>query len=251
MTARRCEGRIAVVTAAANGIGRATAARLARDGATIVAVDIADLEHARRAVVAEGGACDAVVLDVTVEHDVQRVFAEIESRHGRIDILVNGVGNGARERSSEFFESVPDTWHRVVQSSLVSALLCARQVVPGMRARRYGKIVNVSSTVWMQPPPRMVDFSAAKAGLIGFTRGLAIELAELGVTVNTVAPGVTNTRALANVPPEILARNIAEIPMRRMAEPEDVAHAIAFLASDEAGFITGQHLAVSGGRGLH
>ncbi|HVZ45209.1 MAG TPA: SDR family NAD(P)-dependent oxidoreductase [Ramlibacter sp.] len=249
---RRAEGKIAVVTAAANGIGRASAIRIARNGAAVVvAIDIApELEEACAEIRAAGAEAVAVELDVTQEDAVRKTFSEIERRFGRIDILVNCVGGGARERSSEFYESESQTWRLVIDRSLVSAMLCTRQVVPGMRERRQGKIVNVSSTVWLSPSPKMVDYAAAKSALLGFTRALAIELAPFHVNVNVVSPGVTNTKGLDRIPPEIKAKNISEVPMKMMGEPEDIGNAISFLASDDARFITGQHLAVNGGRGF-
>jgi NAD(P)-dependent dehydrogenase (short-subunit alcohol dehydrogenase family) len=249
---RRSEGQVAVVTAAANGIGRATAIQIARDGASVVvAIDLApELETACDAIRAEGAQVISLNLDVTDGAAVVAAFAGIEKQFGHIDILVNCVGGGARARASEFYLSKPEVWRDVIELSLVSAMQCTRQVVPGMRERRHGKVVCVSSTVWLVPSPTMVDYAAAKSGLLGFTRGLAMELAPFNVNVNLVSPGVTDTKGLERIPPEVKAKNISQIPLGRMGRPEDVGNAIAFLVSEEASFITGQHLAVNGGRGL-
>jgi len=246
--AGRLAGRIAVVTAAAGGIGGATARRLARDGAVVVAIDQAPaVKEIQASVHASGGQAIGLEADCTDEAAVVRAFGDIASRHGRIDILVNAVGGGV-VRPSEFWCSESTVWRRVIDVTLVSAMLCARQVVPGMRERRYGKILNISSSVAVQPAPALADYSAAKAGILGFTRSIAFELAPFGINVNAVSPGPIQTKGMDALPPEVKARSVSLVPMGYIGQPDDVANAVSFLVSDESRYITGQNLAVNGGR---
>jgi NAD(P)-dependent dehydrogenase (short-subunit alcohol dehydrogenase family) len=174
----RLAGRVAVVTAAASGIGRASAIRLAEEGASVVAVDVdPGVAATAKGITAAGFEASSMVLDCSSRPDVERVFSEIEQRSGRVDILVNGVGRSARERLGNFATSDPEVWDMVIRLSLRSTMLCARQVVPGMLARRAGRIVNISSVAWLVPTPYFSDYAAAKAGVVGFTRVLAVEMA--------------------------------------------------------------------------
>ncbi len=246
----RLEGRIAVVTGSAQGIGRAVALRLARDGAAVAVMD-RDGEGAgatAEAIRGWGGRALALAVDCTVEAEVVRAFAGARAAFGRIDILINNVGQSAREQASEFWCSEPDTWRFVIGVSLVSTLLCSRQVVPEMRERRSGKIVNMSSDAALVGDVGFADYAAAKAGVIGFTRALARELAPFQVNVNAVCPGTIRTAAHERLPKAVLDGVRSRVPMGYVAEPEDVAHAVAFLASDEARYITGHTLVVDGGR---
>jgi NAD(P)-dependent dehydrogenase (short-subunit alcohol dehydrogenase family) len=244
----RLAGRIAVVTAAAGGIGGATAHRLARDGAVVVAVDHAPLvKEVQASIRALGGEATGLQLDCTDEAAVVRAFSDLASKYGQIDILVNAVGGGM-VRPSEFWCSEAAVWRRVIDVTLVSAMLCARQVVPGMRERRYGKVVNIASSVAVQPSPAMADYSAAKAGILGFTRSIAFELASFGININAVSPGPIQTKGMDELPPEVKARAVSLVPMGVIGQPDDVANAVSFLVSDESRYITGQNLAVNGGR---
>jgi len=246
MSERLFENKVAVITAAGNGIGRATALEFAREGARLQLVDIdatallATAECARQF----GATVGTHELDCTSEDQVRRTFERFDT----VDILVNGIGSSARERSSEFRSSKAEVWDYVHGVSLRTAMLCARQVVPGMCVRRSGRIVNVSSEAALRPTAKMAEYAAAKAAVIGFTRALAQELANFGITVNVVAPGLTDTRALGQLPPTLIEAAAKEIPLGRIGRPEEIAYAIAFLASPRAAFITGQTLAVNGGR---
>lgn len=247
----RLKGKVAVVTAAAGGIGGATALRLARDGAeAVVAIDTsADVKQREEDINAIGSKGLGIELDCTKERDVVSAFADVMRRFGRIDILVNGVGGGGGFR--EFVDSDSDIWRRAIDLSLLSTLICSRQVVNDMRDRRYGRILNIASSIALVPTPKMVEYAAAKAGIIGFTRSLALELAPFGVTVNAVSPGPIKTPGTDRVPASIMAKSVDAVPMGHIGAPSDVANAVAFLVSDEARYITGQNLAVNGGRAFN
>ena len=181
------------------------------------------------------------------EAEVAETFRRIDGEMGRVDVLVNNVGQSARERAAEFHESSSDVWRFVIDVSLMSTLIASRQVAGAMRAAKSGRIVNMASTAGLSGEVRVAEYSAAKMGVIGFTRSLAQELAPFGVNVNAVCPGVTRTAALDGLGPDITAEISAKIPMRTINEPEDIAAAVAFLASDDARRITGQSLVVDGG----
>lgn len=247
---RRLEGRLAVITGAANGIGRATAIRMASEGADLVMIDReeAALEQAAQAAGAHGGAVTTRVIDCTDESAIADGFARIIGDGGRIDILMNNVGQSARERASEFHTSTSDVWRFVLGVSLMPTLICSRQVVPHMRERKSGRIINVASNAGLAGEIGVADYAAAKMGVIGFTRSLARELAPFRVNVNALCPGTTNTRVMQRISPDIVAKITQMIPMGYCAEPEDIAGVAAFLASDDARYMTGQSVVVDGGR---
>jgi NAD(P)-dependent dehydrogenase (short-subunit alcohol dehydrogenase family) len=245
----RLSGRIAVVTAAASGIGRATAIRVAAEGATVIDRD-PRVAETRSGITSSGGTAESMELDCSNRAAVEEAFASIAARHGRIDILVNGVGRSAREKMTDFWNSDPDTWDMVIAVSLKSTMLCSRQVVAGMRERRSGRIINISSTAWLTPTPFFHDYAAAKAGVVGFTRVLAMELAPYMVTANSISPGPIMTPALAPQPPGVQERIKALIPLGDYGAPEDIAAGVCYLAADDGRFITGHNLIISGGRGM-
>lgn len=246
----RLEGRIAVITGAANGIGRASAIRLAHEGADVAILDIERdaLEDAAAEIRELGRRTLALRVDCTDEQAVVQAFADISAHFGRVDVLFNNVGQSARERASEFWQSQPDTWRFVVGVSLFPAMLCARQVVGQMRERRSGKIVNMSSESAFYGDTGLVDYSAAKMGIVGFTRALARELAPFRINVNVVCPGAIRTRAHDRLPGELIDKIRYSVPMGYIAEPADVASVVAFLASDDSRYVTGQSILINGGR---
>ncbi len=252
MNLGRYKGKIAVVTAAAKGIGRATALRLGHEGAYVVALDIDPaVSQTAKELEQLGVRSESGVIDCSNRESVESMFADILKKHGHIDMLANVVGRTAGDKRSEFYVSEPETWDFVINMSLKSTMLCCRQVVPAMRARKSGRIVNISSVAWLAPTPTFGDYAAAKAGVVGFTRVLAIELAPFGVTVNSVSPGPIATPATKQHSDELRKKIIATIPLGGYGKPEDIAAGVAYLGSDDASFVTGHNLVISGGRSVN
>ena len=249
----RVQDRVAVVTGAANGIGRAVAERLAEEGARIIAGDI-EAAALERVVGSLRGNSIAVVGDVTDPAGANRLIETAIDRFGRIDILVNVVGGS---RTAKIWEMPDDTWDFVLRLNLRSAFLCTRAAAPHMIRQRYGKIVCLSSgaregTPWTAYYAGGAAYSAAKAGIHGFIRDVALELAEHGINVNAVAPGPIDTERvgqdLRKLDDTVDYSPSRMTPMRRLGTPREIAHAVLFLASDEASYITGVTLPVTGGR---
>jgi NAD(P)-dependent dehydrogenase (short-subunit alcohol dehydrogenase family) len=248
--ASRLDDMSAVVTGAGHGIGHATAGCLAREGADVVLIDL-DPEAVQRAaetVRQHGQRAIALAADCTSDEQVADAVAKAREAFGRIDILFNNVGQSARERASEFWCSDPETWRFVLDVSLLTAMRCSRLVVPEMRERRRGKIINMSSESAFYGDVGLVDYCAAKMGVVGFTRSLARELAPFRINVNVVCPGAIRTRAHDRLPPEVIDKVRSSVPMGYVAEPVDVGNVVAFLASEDARYITGQSILIDGGR---
>jgi NAD(P)-dependent dehydrogenase (short-subunit alcohol dehydrogenase family) len=246
----RLAGRIAVVSGAANGIGRASALRLAREGADLAIIDREGdpLRELAGGIEALGRGVLPIVADWTDAAAVRDAFAAARRRFGRVDILFNNVGQSARERASEFHRSTEDTWRFVIEISLLTTMRATREVVEEMRSRRSGRIINMSTESAFYGDVGMVDYAAAKMGVVGFTRSLARELAPFQVNVNAVCPGAIRTRAHDRLPREVIDRVRGSVPMGYVAEPDDVAGVVAFLASDDARYVTGQSILIDGGR---
>lgn len=240
----------AVITGGANGIGRASAICLAQEGVDIALIDREVETVAETASELQDLGVKAIGLaaDATDETTMKSTFAEIQSTFGEIDMLLNNVGGTAKQDSKEFFEQDSDVWRRIIDQCLVTTFTCSRLVVPAMRTRKFGKIVNIASDSALVGDLGQTDYAASKMGVIGFTRSLARELAPHGVNVNAVCPGLTKTRALGMLRPELLKAAEDRIPMQRSAEPWEIGKAVAFLASDDSNYITGQSLLVDGGR---
>jgi NAD(P)-dependent dehydrogenase (short-subunit alcohol dehydrogenase family) len=238
-------GRVALVTGAGSGIGEATARRFAAEGALVVVNDVAG-DRARAVATAigkDGGKAAAVEADVTRRDEVERVVAGIVAEHGRLDVLINNAGINRDAMSHKMTE---EQWDQVLTVNLKGTFLCAQAVLPRMRERGWGRVVNTSS-IGSLGNIGQANYSASKAGVIGLTKTLALEYAKYGVTVNCVAPGAVMTPMLAGVPDQIREKITAQIPVGRIAEPREIAAVHAFLASDEAAFITGQVIFVDGG----
>jgi 2-hydroxycyclohexanecarboxyl-CoA dehydrogenase len=235
-------GRVAFVSGGSRGIGRAIAEALARDGHTVAIGDIREAEPA-----GEGGL--TVLCDVTDSGSVASAVRQVEKELGPIEILVNNAG---WDEMRPFIETDEPFWDRVIEVNFKGGLRLTRAVLPGMAERGYGRIVNIGSDAGRVGSSLESVYSGAKGGVIAFTKTIAREVARRGVTANTVCPGPTDTEMLREVTgggegAKVIEAMTRAVPMKRLGTPADVAAAVAFLASDEAGFITGQTLSVSGG----
>ncbi len=241
-------GKTALITGAARGIGFAIASRLARDGARVTVVDL-DGHAAETAAKRIGHEAVAVEADVTVTADVERAVRVPLDRWGRLDIVVNNAG--ITGRTVPLWELGDDDWHRVIACDLTSVFLVSRAAVLAMLDQASGRIINIASIAGKEGNPTLVPYSTAKAGVIGFTKALAKEVATRGILVHAVAPAVIATELLEQVSEETLDYMIAKIPMGRVGTPEEVAALVAWLASDECSFTTGAVHDLSGGRATY
>ena len=241
----RLEGRVALVTGAGSGIGEATARRFASEGAIVVVNDV-DIELARPVVTElqkEGARALSVAADVTKRADVEAMVHHVVAEFGRLDVLVNNAGINRDAMSHKMTE---EQWDQVLTVNLKGTFLCAQAALVRMRERGWGRVINTSS-IGSLGNIGQANYAASKAGVIGLTRTLALEYAKFGITVNCVAPGPVMTRMLASVPDAIREKIVARVPTGRIARPEEIAGVHAFLASEDAAFITGQVLFVDGG----
>jgi len=239
-------GKTVIVTGAARGIGAAIAERFAAEGASVVLVDITDAEQQAERLRQSGGRALALVADVLDQSSIDAMVSRASESFGGVDILVNNAGFTRDMHIGRMTE--PD-WDAVVDVILKGAFLCTKAVAGLMTERGWGRIVNISSRAHLGNPGQ-ANYSAAKAGLLGLTRALALELGRFGVTVNAVAPGIVDTEAVRTLAHFEKIRVAAEkvTPISRLGKVNDVADAVAFLASERAGYITGEVVHVTGGR---
>jgi 3-oxoacyl-[acyl-carrier protein] reductase len=238
-------GKTAIVTGASRGIGRATAQKLAARGAVVVAAARGD--HANEVasgIVASGGRAEAATVDVTDRASIDGLVSGAVGRHGRIDILVLNAGIA---RDQLLLRLKPEDWDAVIATNLTAAYACAQAALKPMIKQRAGRIIAISSVVGQAGNPGQTNYAASKAGLVGFSKALALEVASRGITVNVVAPGMIDTDMTRAVAGDARDAWTSRIPLGRLGTPDDVAGAVCFLASDEASYITGHVLAVNGG----
>lgn len=241
---------VALVTGGTGGLGTAICQRLAKDGFHVVAnySNQAKAEKWQAQMQAEGYTMDMYQADVC-DYDAVRVMIEhIESEIGQIDVLVNNAGI---TRDGQFRKMTLENWDAVMKTNLYSVFNCTRNVINQMMDRNYGRIINISSVNGQRGQFGQANYSAAKAGMHGFTKTLAMETAKKGITVNTISPGYIATDMVMAVPEEVRNKIVAEIPVGRMGGTEEIAHLVSFLASKETSFITGANYAINGGQHVY
>lgn len=242
----RLDGKVALVTGASQGIGEAIAKQLAAQGATVVcaARTLRKLQEVADAITAAGGKADVVVADLSDGASVKAAVATTLERHGAIHILVNNAGI---TRDKLLIQMKEDDWDAVIDTNLKGAWTAIQAVTKPMMKQRWGRIISIASVVGQMGNAGQANYVAAKAGLIGLTKSVARELASRNVTANAVTPGYIETAMTAGLSDEVKAEFTKQIPLGRMGTADDIAASVAFLASDEAGYITGQVLSVNGG----
>jgi 2-hydroxycyclohexanecarboxyl-CoA dehydrogenase len=244
--------RVAIVTGGGSGIGLACAERLAADGNAVAVFDLngASAEAAVAAIEAAGGTAIGLTVDVTDRPGIDAAVTEVRERLGRPTILVNSAG---LDGFGPFLKISAETWNRILAVNLTGTFDCCQAVVPDMLEEKWGRIVNISSSSAQGGQPHMTHYVASKAGVIGFTKALALELGPKGITVNTIPPGFVDTPMLRSSEErgllgEGVEHHAAITPVRRVGRPEDIAAACSFLVREEASYITGQVIGVNGGR---
>jgi 2-hydroxycyclohexanecarboxyl-CoA dehydrogenase len=242
--------KVAIVTGGASGIGLAISRRLAADGMAVAIFDLDGEAAAARAkeIEAEHGPAAGLTVDVTDRAAIDAALERVQAEYATPTVLVNNAGLSGFDR---FLDISLELWNRLIAVNLTGTFHCCQAVVPGMIEAGWGRIVNISSSSTHSGTPRMTHYVAAKSGVVGFTKALALELAPSGITVNTIPPGFIDTPMLRAANEEgylDIERTIAATPVGRAGRPEDIAAACAFLVSEEAGYITGQIIGVNGGR---
>jgi NAD(P)-dependent dehydrogenase (short-subunit alcohol dehydrogenase family) len=253
MDAARLKGKVAIVTGAGGGIGKALATRLAQDGAAVVIADVRNYDVAAAEIAkATGAKTLGLQVDVAAETDVERMALQTVQSLGRIDILVNNAALFSALELRPFEKIPPDEWRKVMEVNTLGVFLCCRACVPHMRKGGYGRIINLASGAPLKGVPLFLHYIASKGAVIAMTRGLARELGKDGITVNSLAPGFTLSENVLkhelHVKQGELTRMTRAIP--RDEKPEDLVGAVSFLASEDAAFITGQTLVVDGGSAM-
>jgi 2-dehydro-3-deoxy-L-rhamnonate dehydrogenase (NAD+) len=239
---------VAVVTGGAAGIGAAISARLAAAGATVVIVDRL-LEGAQEMAASLGNSSFALKADVAENREVVEAVTEVLERAGRLDILVNNAGIAGV--AAPIWEQTDEDWQRIIAVNMTGVFNFCRAVIPHMRKRKYGRIVNIASIAGKEGNPRMVPYSATKAAVIALSKSLGKEVATEGICVNAVTPAVVQTQILDQLTPAQVEYMLEKIPMRRTGRPEEIAAVVHFLSSPDCSFVTGQCYDASGGRATY
>ena len=238
-------GKVIVVTGAARGIGKTIALEFGREGANVVANDIGDGTPVAEEIGKMGRRAIFLEANISDKEEAEQLISKTVESFGRIDVLVNNAGI---TRDALIHRMSEENWDDVINVNLKGAFNCSKAAAKFMKEQKYGRIVSISSVVGQRGNIGQVNYAASKAGIIGLTKALALELARYGdITANVVAPGWVNTEMARAVPEKVLQRVMEAIPFHRLAEPEEVAYLVVFLASDKASYITGQVVAVNGG----
>jgi len=237
-------GKVALVTGSGRGIGRSIAVRLATAGATVALNATRDVSAAEQAVREAGGRCSTHVADIRRPEEAERLVAEVNAAHGSLDILINNAGIN---RDTLLLRMSSAEWDDVLATNLTGAFLCTKAALKPMLRKRWGRIVMMGSVVGLKGNAGQANYTASKAGLVGLARSVALEVATRNITVNVVAPGFIETEMTGRLNDAQRDQVRSRVPLGAFGTPEDVAEAVAFLASEEAGYITGQVLLVDGG----
>jgi 3-oxoacyl-[acyl-carrier protein] reductase len=246
----RLKERVAIVTGAARGLGKTFSIALAKEGAKVMAIDIADPENTVMEIESLGGIARGFQADVSIEEETLKIAEETIESFGRIDILVNNAAIIYGLVRKPFYEIDPEVWDKVMMVNIKGPWLCTRAVFPYMKQQGKGKIINLASETFFTGSHGFVHYVASKGGVVGLTRALAVELGPYHININAVAPGFTDTEASRSID-DITKYDVTRTPLGRLEQPHDLVGAVIFLASDESDFITGQTLLVDGGRVTH
>ena len=241
----RLKDKVAIVTGAGRGLGRGIALKLGREGAKVAVADVieANAQSVAKEICAAGGKAIGARADISIKPEVEALFAKVVAELGPIDILVNNAGIN---RDAALHKMTDEQWDKVIAVNLTGTFYCLRLAAQQMRERGYGRIVNVSSMSWLGNFGQ-ANYAASKAGVVGLTKTAARELAKKGITVNAVCPGFIDTEMTRGVPPNVWEAMIGKIWTGRVGSPEDVGNVVAYLASDEASYVTGEVINISGG----
>ena len=249
----KLDGKVAIVTGGAKGLGRAYCLGLAKEGARVVMAahrfDTEDAKQAAGEIESEGGL--ALEVDITSEGDTKHMAGETVKKYGRIDVLINNAAMYKGISRKGIMEIPVDEWDRLMTVNLKGLFLCCRAVIPQMIEQKKGKIINMTSEVAFTGSKGMIHYVTSKGGVLGFTHSLAAELGAYDICVNAIAPGFTDTPASRTMVGDISKYDVSRTPLSRMEQPEDLVGAALFFAGDESDFITGQTLVVDGGRYMH
>lgn len=242
----RLKDKVAVITGSTRGIGKAIAQKYAGEGAKVVIIGLSndEIQASMEDFKANNQQVYGYKMDVTKKAEVEEVFARIISELGTIDILVNNAGITA---DAQLYKMTEDQWDRVISVNLKGVFNCSQEAIKTMREKEYGKIINISSVVGIYGNFGQVNYAATKSGVIGMTKSMAKELGRKNINVNAVCPGFIMTEMTAAMPEKVLAMMSEKAPLNRLGQPEDIANACLYLASDESSFVTGAVLSVDGG----